>query len=45
MAVEFLSRMVEVALIWNERIFLDLHPYFAHFYFNIFPDNSNRTFG
>lgn len=44
-AVEFLSRMVEVALIWNERIFLDLHPYFAHFYFNIFPDNSNRTFG
>lgn len=45
MTVEFLSRMVEVSLIWNERIFLDLPPYFAHFYFNIFPDNCNRIFG
>lgn len=45
MTVEFLSRMVEVSLIWNERIFLDLLPYFAHFYFNIFPYNCNRIFG
>lgn len=44
MTVEFLSRMVEVSLIWNERIFLDLLPYFGHFYFNIFPDNCNRIF-